>query len=62
MPVVNPNAMENWRQVVSIELRAVSRPWDRAHVNHPSDVVRLQPTNEVLDRPRRMTDREDDEG
>jgi hypothetical protein len=53
--------MEYWRQLVSIELRAVSRPWDRAHVNHPLDVVRLQQTNEVLYRPRRMTDREDDE-
>ena len=47
--------------MVSIELRAVSRPWDRAHVNHPLDVVRLQQTDEVLYRPRRMTDREDDE-
>ena len=52
--------MERWRQLVSIELRIVSRPRDRAHVDDPLDAVRLQQTDEVLYRPCRVTDREDD--
>ena len=53
--------MEGRRQLASIELRIVSRPRDRAHVNDPLDAVRLEKTDEVLYRPCRVTDREDDE-
>jgi len=41
VPVVNPSAMEGRRQLVWIELRIVARPRDRAHVNDPSDAMRL---------------------
>ena len=53
--------MEGRRQLVSIELRAVLRPRDRAHVNDPLDGVRLQQTDEVRNRPSRVTDRENDQ-
>ena len=54
--------MEGRGQLTPIELRIVSRPRDRAHINHPLDAVRLQKTDEALCRPCRVTDREDDEG
>jgi hypothetical protein len=58
--VVHPSAMEGWRQIVTIELRVVSRPRDRPNVNDPLDAMRLEKADEVLDRPGRVTDREDD--
>ena len=60
VPVVNPSAVESRRQLVSIELRIVSRPRDRAHVDDSLDAVRFQKMDEVLYRPCRVTDREDD--
>ena len=59
---MNPSTMEGWRQMASIELRVVSRPWDRAHIKDSLDAMRLQNTDEVFYRPCRVTDREDDEG
>jgi hypothetical protein len=52
--------MKGRRQLVSIELRVVSRPRDRAHVNDPLDAVRLEQTDEVPYRSSRVTDREND--
>jgi hypothetical protein len=47
--------------MVSIELRIVSRPRDRAHIKDPLHTVRLKKADEVFYRPCRVTDREDDE-
>jgi hypothetical protein len=58
---MNPSTMEGRRQMASIELRIVSRPRDRAHINDPLDAVRLEQADEVFYRPCRVTDREDDE-
>ena len=41
VPVVNPRAMECRRQLTSIELRIMSRPWNRAHVDDALDAVRF---------------------
>ena len=60
VPVMNPRTMEGWREMASIELRVVSRPRDRAHVNDPLDTVRLDQTDEVRYRSSRVTDREND--
>jgi hypothetical protein len=49
VPVVNPSAMESRRQLVSIELRIVARPRDRADVNDPSDAMCPEKSDEVLD-------------
>jgi len=58
--VVHPGAMEGRIQLVSIELRVVSRPRDRAYINDPLDGVRLQQSDEFRYRPSRVTDREND--
>jgi desulfoferrodoxin (superoxide reductase-like protein) len=60
VPVVNPSAVERRRQLVSIELGIVSRPRNPAHVDDSLNAVRLEKADEVLYRPRRVTDREDD--
>lgn len=41
VPVMNPSTMEGWRQMASIELRIVSRPRDRAHIEDSLDAMRL---------------------
>jgi hypothetical protein len=41
--------MESRRQLVSIELRIVARPRDRADVNDPSDAMCPEKSDEVLD-------------
>jgi hypothetical protein len=60
MPVVNSSAVQRRRQLVSIELRILPRPRNRAHIDDSLDVVRLEKTDELLYCPCRVTDREDD--
>jgi hypothetical protein len=52
--------MEGRRELGSIELRIVSRPRNRADVDHALDAVCLQQPDEVLYRACRVADCEDD--
>ena len=58
---MNPSAVERQRQLVSVELRIVPRPRDRAYVDYALDAVRVQKANEVFNCTGRVTDREDNE-
>jgi hypothetical protein len=59
--VVNPRAMERPRQSVAVELRVVPRHWDRPYVDHSAHAVHLEKPNELLDRPRGVPNRKNDQ-
>jgi hypothetical protein len=59
--VMDPKAMERPRQSVAIELRIVPRHRNRAYVDHSAHAVQLEKANELLYRPCRVPDRQNDE-
>jgi hypothetical protein len=59
--VVNPRAMQSRRQLVATELGIVPRARDCADIDQPLDAVRVEKTDELLDRPCRVPDCEDSE-
>jgi len=54
VPVVKPSGMQAGRQLVPVELRIVSRTWDRAHIDEPFDLVCFEETDELGHRTRRV--------
>ncbi len=57
--VMNPHAVKGRRESIAIELRIVSRAWQRAHIDDALHAVGLEEADEDLSRPRGVTDRED---
>jgi len=49
VPVVNLRAVQRWRQLIAVELRIVSRPGNRAHVNDAFHAVCSEQTDEGID-------------
>lgn len=58
VPITDSDRGQRGGQVFPIELRVVSRPRHGANIDHASDAMRFEQSDELRDRPRRVTDGE----
>jgi hypothetical protein len=54
MPVIDPRLLEGAREPALVELRIVSRAWDRSNIDQLLDVVSEKESNEILQGPGRV--------
>ena len=55
MPVTDSRFLERARKSVSVELRIVSRAWDRSNIDQLLNAVSKKQSNEIFQGSRRVT-------